>query len=88
MVGESAIHTALNDVNAPKVMTPKLIHTIWTTIEESAPSGLLHLSDRELAKQLVQEIQHHHQLAPAECSEAWQYIYQKACLIRDVVVQC
>ena len=68
-------------------MTPKLIHTIWTAIEESASSQLLHLSDSELAQQLLQEIEHIYPLAPSECSEARHYICQKACLIRDVVVQ-
>ena len=67
-------------------MTPKLIHTIWTAIEESS-SNLLYLSDHELAQQLIQVIEHTHPLAPSESREARRYICQRACLIRDVVVQ-
>ncbi len=68
-------------------MSPTLLRKVWTTIDCSATTALMRLSDGEMAQALVERMAGSYSLSPEESSQIKTYVSQKASLIRDVALR-
>ena len=68
-------------------MSPTLLRKVWTTIDCSATSALMRLSDGEMAQALAERMAGDYGLSPEECLQIKAYVSEKASLIRDVALR-
>ena len=68
-------------------MSPTLLRKVWSTIDCSATTALMRLSDGEMAQVLVERMAGAYQLSPEESSQIRAYVSSKASLIRDVALR-
>ena len=67
-------------------MNSSTLRQIWSVIEETQSSLLLRLSDTELVKQLLSQLESRNSLSNEEAIAISGYIHSKTSLIRDLAL--
>lgn len=65
-------------------MNSSTLRQLWTVIEETQTNVLLKLSDADLVKQLLSQLDHRKPLSGEEAGTISQYLHAKTTLIRDL----
>jgi hypothetical protein len=65
-------------------MKSSTLRHLWTVVEEAQTSILLKLSDTELVRRLLGQLETQYYLSPEEAEAISDYILARATLIRDV----
>ena len=67
-------------------MNSSILRQLWSVIEETQSSLLLRLSDTELVKQLLSQLESRNSLSNEEAIAISGYIHSKTSLIRDLAL--
>ncbi|HEY9779383.1 MAG TPA: hypothetical protein V6D09_04510 [Leptolyngbyaceae cyanobacterium] len=67
-------------------MNSSTLRQIWSVIEETQSSLLLRLSDTELVKQLLSQLESRNSLSNEEMIAVSGYIHSRTSLIRDLAL--
>ena len=67
-------------------MNSSTVRQLWSVVEETQSSLLLRLSDTELVKQLLSQLESRNSLSNEEAIAISGYIHSKTSLIRDLAL--
>lgn len=67
-------------------MNSSILRQLWSVIEETQSSLLLRLSDTELVKQLLSQLESRNSLSNEEAIAISGYIHSRTSLIRDLAL--
>ena len=67
-------------------MNSSILRQLWSVVEETQSSLLLRLSDTELVKQLLSQLESTNSLSNEEAIAISGYIHSKTSLIRDLAL--
>ena len=67
-------------------MNSSTLRQLWSVVEETQSSLLLRLSDTELVKQLLSQLESRNSLSNEEAIAISGYIHSKTSLIRDLAL--
>jgi len=67
-------------------MNSSILRQLWSVVEETQSSLLLRLSDTELVKQLLSQLESRNSLSNEEAIAISGYIHSRTSLIRDLAL--